>query len=230
MYKLSLIIFSLLLMAACSKNDETTETIPLKFTYDFTSNSNSWQGGFADYPAGQEAFYELEFGHSTLPTPLDEFKGSLRQSGNNHSDDLFMFIKRKITGLNPDQIYQVTFDIEIATNVPDNLFGVGGSPGESVFIKAGMTQTEPLKELHEGDYRMNIDKSNQSGSGSDMIVIGDFANETNEYSYTLKSLTNKNTFEVQASTNGELWAIVGTDSGFEATTTIYYNKISIVLE
>ena len=143
-----------------------------------------------------------------------------------------MFIKRKITGLIPNQIYQVTFNIEIATNVPDGLGGVGGSPGESVYIKAGLTQIEPLTELDSnGAYTMNIDKSNQSQSGEDMIVIGDFTNGTTDvFSYTLKNLTNINTFEVQTDVNGELWAIIGTDSGFEATTTIYYNKISILLE
>ena len=35
---------------------------------------------------------------------------------------------------------------------------------------------------------------------------------------------------VSADSSGELWLVVGTDSGFEATTTIYYNLIKVKLE
>ena len=84
---------------------------------------------------------------TNLPDPLDESKGSLKISGNNHSDDLFMFIKRKISGLAPNISYQVTYNMEFVSNVADNMAGAGGSPGESVFIKAGATQVEPKKML-----------------------------------------------------------------------------------
>ena len=67
---------------------------------------------------------------------------------------------------------------------------------------------------------MNIDKGNQETDGQDMVLIGDFANGTNENVYTLKNLSNTNPFEIQADGNGELWVIIGTDSGFEAITTI----------
>ena len=70
----------------------------------------------------------------------------MKQSGNSHSDDLLMFVKRKLTGLTPNQTYQATFDIQIATNTADDCVGVGGSPGENVYIKAGMTENEPIKE------------------------------------------------------------------------------------
>ena len=219
------------LLVGCSKDDETPIQEPSELDYDFTSDVEGWQGDFADYPEGEETFYELDFEHSMLPSPLDETQGSMKQTGNNHSDDLFMFVKRKLTGLTPNQTYQATFDIQIATNAADDAFGVGGSPGESVYIKAGMTQNEPLKELDstDGHYRMNIDKGNQANGGQDMILIGDFANGTDENVYALKNLSNTNPFEIQADGSGELWVIVGTDSGFEATTTIYYNKISITL-
>ena len=37
---------------------------------------------------------------------------------------------------------------------------------------------------------------------------------------------------ITAKTNGtgELWLLVGTDSGFEGLTTLYYNKIKVVAE
>lgn len=75
---------------------------------------------------------------------------------------------------------------------------------------------------------MNIDKKNQSQSGNDMIVIGNFANETNKNTYALKSLSNASQ-KVSANDEGKLWLIAGTDSGFEGKTTIYYNRIRAIL-
>ena len=136
MYKLSLIIMCFFLLVGCSKDDETPTQEPSELDYKFTSDVEGWQGDFADYPEGEETFYQLDFGFSNLPSPLDVSQGSLKQTGSNHSDDLFMFVKRKLTGLTPNQTYQATFDIEIASNAADGSVGVGGSPGESVYYKS----------------------------------------------------------------------------------------------
>jgi hypothetical protein len=74
---------------------------------------------------------------------------------------------------------------------------------------------------------MNIDKGNQSTGGADMQVIGDFANGTSENIYVLKKLATSTPLMVEADAEGGIWIIVGTDSGFEATTTIYYDTIRI---
>lgn len=199
-----------------------------KFEYSFNEDTEGWIGDFADYPVGEDDFYELEYTYSPLPEPLDQNDGSLKLSGNNHSDDLFMFVKRKITGLAPDTSYKIKFEIEYATNIPDETVGIGGSPGESVYIKAGATTTEPVVNVgNDGLYALNIDKGNQSQGGNDMIVIGDFSNDTDKNTYQLKTVNNTGQFTATTNGNGELWVIVGTDSGFEGTTTIYYNKISI---
>lgn len=60
----------------------------------------------------------------------------------------------------------------------------GGSPGESVFIKVGATETESQRiENDMGYYRITIDKGNQSQGGEDMLVIGDFSNDMDENEY-----------------------------------------------
>lgn len=201
---------------------------PVEFYFDFAQGPTGWAGDFADYPVGEESFYELVFEHDTLPDPLDQNQMAIKQSGNNHSDDLFMFIKRKVSGLEPNTVYYINFTVEFASNVPDGMMGVGGSPGESVYLKSGATAAEPKKEK-DGDnyYRMNIDKNNQSQSGEDMVVIGDFSNDTDLDVYTLKTVTNESPFGAETDDNGNLWLIIGTDSGFEATTTIYYNTIKV---
>ncbi len=223
----TIVIFAIV---GCGNSDDDS-VVTKELNYQFISDKEGWLGDFADYPLGAEDFYELSYEYAMLPDPLDDTKGSLLISGNNHSDDLFMFIKKKISGLSPNANYSITFHIEFASNVADGMVGIGGSPGESVTIKAGATQIEPMKELDINDkYRMNIDKANQSNSGKDMIVIGDFSNDTGQNIYTLKSVTNNTPFIVQADKSGELWLIVGTDSGFEGITSIYYSKIKVLLE
>jgi len=205
-------------------NESNIETI----RFDFANGLEGWQGDFADYPADNPEFYELVFEHSTLPSPLDQKSGAIKQSGNNHSDDLFMFVKKKISGLTPNQNYGIKYTIEFASDVPDGSFGVGGSPGEAVTIKVGASQLEPKKVLQSDNYyRMNIDIGNQTNGGKDMMVLGDFSNDTQQAEYRLKTLIQAAYFEIQADANGEFWLIIGTDSGFESTTTIYYNKINI---
>ena len=215
-----------------SCEEEVTPTPEAKeFNFDFTSNAEGWSGDFADYPIGQETFYELAVGHDSLPSPLDLTDGALMQTGNNHSDDLFMFVKKKLTGLSPNQLYKLSFTLEIATDAAEGSVGVGGSPANSVYIKVGASQVEPQKEVGSDDhYRMNIDKSNQSQSGQDMVVIGDFSNGTDKFEYKLVQLKNDTPFEVETDSQGEVWVVVGTDSGFEATTTIYYNSIAVKFE
>lgn len=226
---LFLSLISLSLFTNCSENDnDTPETI--EFYYDFQNDTQSWEGDFADYPVGEEDFYELKYEFSNLPTPLNTSDGALNQSGNNHSDDLFMFIRKQISDLEANTNYKVSYEIEFASDVADGMFGVGGSPGEGVTIKAGITNIKPEKINQGGAYQMNIDKGNQGNGGSDMVVIGDFSNDTNQNVYTLKTLIADNIPTVSSNSQGELWLIIGTDSGFEATSSIYYNAIKVTLE
>jgi hypothetical protein len=157
--------------------------------------------------------------------------------GHNHSDDLFMFLKVQVDGLKPDTAYDAIFAIDLATNIPEGMMGIGGSPGESVYVKAGATTTEPLVvEDASGYLRMNIDKGNQAEEGEDMINLGNIANpnldpETADGStYALVELDSAGQrFTVTSDGDGKLWIIAGTDSGFEGPTTVYYDRITVEL-
>lgn len=217
---------SVIIMAGCAKDDDNSA---MKFAYDFETDAQGWIGGFADYPNDPdvESFYEFQFSHASLPFPLNTDKKALLQSGTNHSDDLFMFVKKKISGLKPNRNYSVAIEIEIATNAPSGSVGVGGAPGESVFLKAGASTIEPIGVIDNTDnhFRMNIDKGNQGTDGVNMKNIGNFANGTSTEVYKLKILKTSNYVSVESNSNGDIWLIVGTDSGYEANTAIYYNSI-----
>lgn len=222
-----------IMFAACS-DDITAPGIPdtnLSFNFE---ESEDWTVGFADYPVGEEVFYELTSKNTDLPENIGTGISALMISGNNHSDDLFMYAKKKIGGLNPNTTYKATFEVEFATNTSVECVGVGGSPGSSVYIKAGASLTEPDRIIgQDGWYRMNIDKGNQSSEGVNTINLGVFGHEgpCGSDIYELKKVDNLgDLFEVQTDATGELWIMVGTDSGFESTTTIFYNSLIVRFE
>ena len=214
--------------ASCTSTPEETEA---EFSYSFQDGSEGWTSGFADLPADfDQSIFELASGHRSLPDGLEG--NGLYIQGHNRSADLFMFFKRQVGGLKADAAYTAVLSLDLATNVPPGLVGIGGSPGESVFVKAGASTVEPLTpEDGDGYFRMNIDKGNQSGGGRSMVVLGDVANpEVTGEEYRKKLLDNSgNPVNVTADGEGRLWLIVGTDSGFEGLSAFYYTRIHCTL-
>jgi uncharacterized protein (TIGR02145 family) len=222
-----LFIFSIIFITFLKTNSQT-------FSYSFSTDQEGWTHGFSDYPIGEEDFYELDFYWSPLPQPLNTDENSLYITGNNHSDDLFMFIKKQITGLSPNTTYQITIEVEFASIYMTNGMGVGGAPGEGVTMKAGATLYEPdtingFDYLGYDGWIMNLDKCNQTCPGPDMDTIGHVGVADTTTVYTLKTNNNiSHPFTITTDDNGTVWIIIGTDSGFEATTSLYYNQINIV--
>lgn len=129
----------------------------------------------------------------------------------------------------PNQEYQVKLDVELASNAPNNGIGIGGAPGEGVIMKCGLVAAEPVKILgaDQVHYRLNLDKGNQGLEGKDLINMGNIANGLNRYEYKLISRTAN--FKGKTNAQGEAWVVLGTDSGFEGTTTVYYTSVNITL-
>lgn len=199
--------------------------------FDFTKSDSRFTPIFADYPydEGVEEFYELRHSYGVVPIP--GAGNGIFISGNNHSDDLFMGYVKKLDGFVPSRTYHFTMSFKLATSVESNLVGVGGAPGESVAVKCGITPTEPMALVEESGgskhYRMNLDKGRQGNSGKEMVVVGDMAkkktNRPGEYEFKKFQAE----FDVAANARGEVFLIIGTDSGFEATTSYYLDDISV---
>ncbi len=211
-------------LVAC-KDDEPEE---MTFEFDFANGTQGWQGGFADYPQGQESFFELTFDFRALLPDLDPNSAGLFISGNNHSDDLFMFVKRQVTGLEPDETYEVDFEVEIGSEAGEGCAGIGGSP--AITLKAGASEIEPSTVLDsDGDLRMNIDKGNQSLGGDDAQVLGDIGVDVDcvDPVFMAKRLESPvdDPFDVTTDSDGAVWLMVGTDSGFEGITRLFYTEI-----
>ena len=212
------------ILAGTAAAKETTTGVG----FDFNQNDGGFTPIFSDYPneQGVEEFYELRSGHEEVP--IAEAGKGLFLSGNNHSDDLFMGYYKDLSGLVPETEYQFTVCFKLATNVENDMIGIGGAPGESVFVKCGVASKEPENSLDSlNHFCLNIDKGSQSTSGSDMIVVGNLAkeeiNRPGEYEF------NEIETKVIARTDeaGTAYLVIGTDSGFEGVTSYYLDDISV---
>lgn len=231
-FRILLPVLTALSLAHCDSGKDPANPAPQTLTYSFESGADGWIAGFADHPElktpGDSALYELASGREALPAPLDAAKSAFVLQGHNRSDDLFMFMKRKVEGLEPNQDYALTFTLRLASNAASGGVGIGGAPGESVYLKAGASGAEPKPTLNNGFWTMNIDKGNQATGSAQMAVLGNVANGTSEYVYQL--ITRENTaapFTARTNSQGELWLIIGTDSGYEGKTKLFYDDVKV---
>jgi len=219
----ALILAASLFLSGCTED-------PMTFRLDFRQSDQGWQPGFADYPVGQDIFYELEADYRALPNPLTGSGNGLFSTGVNRSDDLWMYYKGQIAGLSPNTRYRVAFDVEIATTTPSGCVGVGGAPGEGVTVKAGASEIEPDQFDDGGFWQMNVDKGNQTMGGENALAIGDMANTIqcgNPPVWEFKQLSSgTSALDVTSDGTGAVWLFVGTDSGFESRTEVYFTQFT----
>ncbi|MBD2700547.1 hypothetical protein IC229_07870 [Spirosoma sp. BT702] len=225
----SILAVSLFSISACKQDDVPTQA-GLPYQSSFQRDTDGWTADITDYGTAQENIMEFKSARAGLPAPLDSSRKSLMIESMNRSDDAFMFLKKKVTGLQPNTDYKLVFDIELASKYPENSIGIGGSPGSSVWLKVGASPVEPVKELKDGFYSLNLDKGAQNNDGKDAIRLGNIASSDDTEKYTLIKRSNtEKPFVARSNEKGELWLLVGTDSGFEGLTTLYYSRINVTL-
>lgn len=208
MYRsLGILLAITLLLAGCTQPMQ--EDNGIEYRYTFEDSAESWTGEFSDYPADfTPEHMELVFDRRPLPAEVQQQGHGLYLAGRNLSDDLFMYLRRRITGLQPATRYRVDFTLHIASNAPTGCAGIGGAPGESVFLKVGASPVEPQPVVSDGQYRLNIDKGNQSSGGQHAVVIGNIANGAEECTGTpyrmITRTSGDQSFTISSNDNGAL--------------------------
>jgi hypothetical protein len=224
--KKSLVFLSLALVPCIALR--AADAIRLEF--DFAQSDHGFLAGFADYLQNEgPSFYQLTNSWQARPANLGG-SSALFISGFNHSDDLFMFWKKRITGLPPNTSVLLTMEIELASKYAEGLVGTGGAPGEGVTVKAGAVPFEPQAVVDRGgEWRMNLDKGNQAVGGTDMSVIGNVAkpDDKNENYVLLMRHQHGQPLTTTTASDGSLWLVFGTDSGFESITALYYSRLTV---
>jgi hypothetical protein len=223
-----------------SATTPTTTTGPggtVTIADDFENGSGGWASDLSDFT---EATRPDDFLSETGSTPpgVEEGDGFVHLAATNTSDDLFMYLRRQIgpdDGLEPSTEYEIDYTVEFASDAPTGCAGIGGPPGEAVWLKGGASSDEPVPGNQDGDVNLSVDKGNQSQAGPAAAIAGDIANgipceqalDSDEPPYAMVERTAS--LEATTDDEGNLWLFVGTDSGFEGRTSIYYDRIEAVL-
>jgi len=193
---------------------------------DFSAWNSRWTGAASDHIAAT-APSEVVFRMEELPAPADG-RGVLI-AGRNHSDDLFLYIKRRFEGMRPVTAYHLAFTLRYVSNAPKGCAGVGGAPGESVWMKVGASFQEPRTVVLDGSYVTNFDHGVQAGDGHDMVVVGTLATSATDCGRRrFEEKTGTGTLRsVRTDGSGRLWLIVGMDSGYEAASRVYLRSLTV---
>jgi hypothetical protein len=219
-----ILVLAVLLLSACSLEDDGGLEI-FSLNFDFSTGAEGWVADFTDYPVSEnplaDSVYEwkAEFTSAAVATAGEN---AFMISCNNVSGDVFMFLKKKVEGLKPNTNYNVVYEIELASNAV---------AGQGVILKGGASELEPKKVIENNYYVLNIDKGSDTTSGENALAFGDIgvANPSTDYNSTVKgNFDYYAPFITRTNSKGELWLVLGTDSLYEGTTTVYFTKINLV--
>jgi hypothetical protein len=120
--------------------------------------------------------------------------------------------------------------VQFASNAPTSSWGVGGSPGSSVYMKGHVVNREP-RAAQTGRAPFSVDKGNQAQMGTEAMSFGVYGKDgdSDDDSWQLQTRTARSVEDVKATDDGKLWLYFGSDSGFEATTKLYVKSVDVKL-
>lgn len=238
-----LVAFALLGATACggAAESSTTPSTPgaTALEYEFVGGSDGWASDVSDF-SDQTRPENVLSQTGVAPPGVDGGEGYFHLAADNRSDDLFQYMYRQVgpsDGLQPDTAYRVSYEVVFASNAPSGCVGIGGAPGESVWMKVGATPDQPVPVTGDGETRLSVDKGGQSEGGEAAEVAGVIANgipceealAQDPPPYAMVTLTHTLGESVTTDSEGSLWLFVGVDSGFEGRTSIYYDTVTVTL-
>lgn len=242
---LGLLFTGALVLGACAgEAAETTTTQPpgpgdpIRIRFDFENGSDGWASDVSDF--SEETRPEDILSQTGVNPPgIDDDSGYFHLAASNRSDDMFLFISRRLgdqADLAPDTAYRIDFEVSAASNAPSNCAGIGGPPGEAVWLKVGASNEQPTPVQEDGYTSLTIDKGNQSQGGEDAEVAGVIANGIPceealeaDQPFAMVDWEHELSNPVTTDDEGRLWLLVGIDSGFEGRSELYYDTVEVVL-
>lgn len=219
----------LLLSAACLDTSGANSGVFLDF--DFNTSGAGFVAGAADFPAAQAAAVGAVGDQRLLPANITSTVKGLYLAGTSVGGDLFLFQKRRFTGVAANTTYQATISIGYITDYHD---GCTTGPGSLTVIKAGVTVTEPLVVTNaQGILRMNLDKGTGVSKGlytqggdirnglSSCPGVGTFA--------AISTLAQAQATPLVTDADGGFWIFIGTQSSFAGAHQIYFSGLRLTL-
>lgn len=219
-----------LLLAGCLGTTEATVRNTLDF--DFNVHGADHIAGVADVLESEVGAVGLVGDLRPLPAPLPTTRNAIYLSGTNVSGDLFLFQKKRWSGLPGNRTFTVSIQTEFVTNYHS---GCTTGPGPAAFIKLGATLTEPLPAVDaQGVLRMNINKGAGINPG-DFLQFGDIRNAEADcpspgtYSPRLTSVMTQPT-QMVTDVDGGFWTFIGIQSSFIGHQEIWFTAMRLIVE
>ncbi len=227
--KLNLGPLLLLASAGCLDTSGVDTGIILQFDFDVTGSG--FVSGVADVPAAQIATVGAVSDFRLLPPNLSATAKGLYLSGTSVGGDLFLFQKKRFSGLTPNTSYQAQITV---VYISDYHSGCSGGPGPLTVIKAGATGNEPMVTTDaQGMLRMNLDKGTGTAKGG-FVQAGDIRNNLSACP-TVGTFSERATLSRDQATpvvtdaQGGLWLFVGTQSSFSGAHRVYFTGVRMTL-
>lgn len=205
-----------LALNGCGGGEPQAQTVAVAFA----AEAAAWAVGSSDY-GDDTAPTAVTATVVAQPAPLSG--SALQLAGDNRSDDLFAFVSRPVRGLVPGVRYQATWLLTVVAEVPQGCFGVGGSPGEGVTVKAGVAERAPQRVRVVDEWRFSQDKGDQTQGGPEAALLGNLASSGTDCVAAPaehKTMRARQPQAVLADAQGRLWLWVGWDSGYEASSSL----------
>jgi hypothetical protein len=230
------LIVGILLFACSNQMDQSaSDYAELISTFDFETADQFWDGGISDYPVdyGDSMEYVVRSQQLDYSNSLYSGKGMSITADNPHGD-LFYFFKRKVSGFKPNTNYKVDFDFLVYSQSHDEY-----EIAEEIYLKVGAVNVEPHVELQkisssdQGYVTLNLDKGmDNAGSGTDLVNIGSIKKLTSLDADAISGNTFDMELRMKTDVNGDIWLLIGVDSGLRspltfslAAITVYYSEI-----
>ena len=200
------------------------------YQYDFIHGYQGWQPGFADFLPSAFDSYKFLYEARERP-PTAGIGNALFISSMNRSDDVFMFHKLRLAGLEPNRRYKAYFKIALASKYV-SASGVGGDPALSVYLKACASTAEPKYITDNvGLLRLDIDIGAQANAGQNSVVLGTIEKQSDGTDdYRMIERQSSKALVCASDDLGGVWILFGTDLGYEGETQLYYTYFEAIFE
>jgi hypothetical protein len=207
-------------------------SIGTDINYSFAQNIDGWEFGYSDYTTLTKP---TDVEHIHTISPIQGASKALYMSGTNESSSLLLYTTRKVNGLLPKTIYKGKFTVTFASDTPAGCAGVGGSPGESVWLIGAVTDIKPENTQQGDTVQLNISRGNQSTEGDSSAVLGtigvpDIPCTANNRQAVIKTLGPSKWISFRTDDTGSAWILVGIDSGVWGNSRIWLENITFTYE
>jgi len=206
-------------------------SIGTDINYSFAQNTDGWEVGYSDYSTLTKPT-DVEQVHAIIPIP--GASKALYMGGTNLSDDLLLYTTRKVSGLLPNATYTGRFTVTFASDAPAGCAGVGGPPGESVWLICAVSGTKPENKQTSEEFRLNISRGNQGTAGDSSDVLGTIGVSgipcSDNRQAAIKALGPGKWIPFTTDDTGSAWILIGLDSGFESYSRIWLQSIKFTYQ